>query len=113
MHDFAKTVFIVLCAIFSASVEAEDFVSVVEHNFPYEEVEQTYGAVNIENGRCQQGTPFSVSQRRFQSTKEMDLASQVHDRLRSMGANGFVILELKEETLVKSIKVVPLTCALS
>ena len=111
MHSFAKTFFIVLCVIFSASVKAEDFVSVVEH--PYEEVEQSYGAVNIENGRCQQGTPFSVSQRRFQSTKEMDLASQVHDRLRSMGANGFVILELKEDTLVKSIKVVPLTCALS
>ena len=110
MHIFAKTIFVVLCAIFSAPVEAEDFVSFVEHNFPYEEVDESHGTANIEDGRCRKGVPFSISQSRFRTTYEMNLAEQVHIRLRSMGANGFVIIDLKEDTLVRSIKVVPLTC---
>lgn len=116
MHIFTKTIFIVLCAIFAAPVaadETEEFVSFIEHNFPYEEVDESYGTANIENGQCQKGIPFSISQNRFQTTNEMNLAKQVHERLRSMGANGFVIIELKEETLVRTIKVVPLTCVSS
>ncbi len=112
MHIFSKAIFIVLCAIFSAPVEAEDFVSFVEHNFPYQEVDESYGTANIQDGRCRKGIPFSISQNRFRTTTEMDLAKQVHRRLRSMGANGFVIIDLKEDTLVRSIKVVPLTCVL-
>jgi len=113
MHIFAKTIFVVLCAIFAAPVEADDFVSFVEHNFPYEEVDASYGAANIDDGRCRKGLPFSVSQSRYRTTNKMSLAKQVHERLRSMGANGFVIVNLKEETLVRSIKVLPLTCTVS
>jgi len=113
MHIFSKTIFIVLCVIFAAPVEADEFVSFVEHNFPYEEVDESYGTANIEDGRCRKGIPFSISQSRFRTTNEMNLAKQVHKRLRSMGANGFVIIDLKEDTLVRSIKVVPLTCVLS
>ena len=113
MHIFAKAIFIVLCAIFAAPVEADDFVSFIEHNYPYEVVDESYGTANIDNGRCQKGTPFSISQKRFGTTNEMNLAKQVHEKLRSIGANGFVIIELKEETLVRSIKVVPLTCVLN
>ncbi len=113
MHIFARTIFIVLCAIVAAPVEADDFVSFIEENFPYEEVDESYGTANIENGKCQKGIAFSISQKRFQTTNEMNLAKQVHERLRGMGANGFVIIELKEDTLVRTIKVVPLTCVLN
>jgi len=113
MHIFSTAIFVVLCAIISAPVQADDFVSLVEHNFPYQEVDESYGTAKIQDGRCRKGVPFSISQNRFQTTAKMDLAKQVHARLRSLGANGFMITDLKEDTLVKSIKVVPLTCVLA
>ena len=113
MHISSKAFFVVLCAIFSASVHADDFITLVEKNFPYQEVEESYGVANIEAGRCQEGTPFSISQKRFQNKTNIDLAAQVHERLRSMGANAFVINELQEGTLVRSITVTPLACQLS
>ena len=39
------------------------------------------------------------------------VAEQIHAILRSLGANAFVITELKEDTEVRSITVTPLTCA--
>lgn len=112
MHIFYKVFFVVVCATFSASVQADDFVSLVEQNFPYQEVDESYGAARIQHGRCQQGTPFPISEDRAQASTKMDVARQIHEKLRSLGANAFVITDLKEDTHVRRIMVTPLTCDL-
>ncbi len=93
--------FIALCATFSAPIQADDFVSLVEQNFPSQEVEESYGIAKIQAGRCQEGTPFQIVQERFQVSTKMDVAERIHVRLRSLGANAFVITDLKEDTLVR------------
>jgi hypothetical protein len=101
-----------LCAIFSASIQADDFVSLVQQNFPYEEVDESYGAAKIQEGRCQEGTPFQISQEGSQNSTKMDVAKRIHEKLRSLGANAFVITDLKEDTHIRSIMVTPLACDL-
>jgi hypothetical protein len=110
MHIVQKAVFVILCATFSAYVQADDFISVVEQNFPYQEVDESYGAAKIQEGRCEEGTPFTITQEGFKSGTKMDVAEQIHARISSLGANAFVITELKEDTQVRSITVTPLTC---
>ena len=112
MHIFHKAMFAILCASFSAPVFADDFVSTVEQNFPYHEVDESYGVASIRAGRCRQGTPFSMSLQRSQTSTNLDVASQVHEKLRTLGANAFVIIDIKEDTRVTSIMVTPYTCAL-
>jgi hypothetical protein len=104
--------FIALCTTFSAPIQADDFVSLVEQNFPYQEVEESYGMAKIKEGRCQEGTPFQIVQQLFQVSTKMDVAERIHVKLRSLGANAFVITDLKEDTLVRSITVTPLACDL-
>ena len=112
MHIFYRAFFIVLCATFSAPIQADDFVSLVEQNFPYQEVDESYGATKIQEGRCQEGTPFQISQEGYRTITRMDVAKRIHEKLRSLGANAFVITDLKEDTHVRSIMVTPLTCDL-
>jgi hypothetical protein len=112
MHIFYRTFFVVLCATFSAQIQADDFVALVEQNFPYQEVDESYGSAKIQEGRCQEGTPFPMSQERSQTSTEMDLAQRIHEKLRSLGANAFVITDLKEDSHGRSIMVTPLTCDL-
>lgn len=110
MHIPQKAAFVILCASFAAHVQADDFVSVVEQNFPYEEVDQSYGGAKIQEGRCEEGTPFTIMQDGFKSGTKMDVAERIHAKLLSLGANAFVITELKEDAQVRSITVTPLTC---
>jgi hypothetical protein len=105
MHIFYRAFFVVLCATFSAPIQADDFVSVVEQSFPYQEVDESYGVAKIQEGRCQEGTPFQISQEGSGTSTKME-------KLRSMGANAFVITDLKEDTHVRSITVTPLACDL-
>ena len=112
MRIFYRAFFVASCAAFSAPVQADDFVSLVEDNLPYQEVAESYGTAHIEGRRCQEGTPFRISQEGSQTNTKMDVAKQIHKRLRSLGANAFVIVDLKEDTHVRSITVVPLTCKL-
>lgn len=111
MRILGSASFAILCATISAPIQADDFVSTVERNFPYEEVDLTYGTRKIEEGRCQEGTPFAIIQDDTDTSTKMDVAEQIHTILRSLGANAFVITELKEDTEVRSITVTPLTCA--
>lgn len=104
--------FVVLGAAFSTPIQADDFVSVVERNFPYAEVEHSYGSAKIEEGRCQEGTPFAITQEDSETGTKMDLAEQVHARLRSLGANAFIINDLIEDADGRRIMVTPLTCDL-
>ena len=112
MRIFYTAFFIILCATFSAPSHADDFVSLVVENFPYQEVEESYGNAKIQEGRCQEGTPFQIIQERFQTSTKMDVAKRIHEKLRSLGANAFIITDLEEDTLVRRIKVTPLTCDL-
>ena len=112
MHIFYKAFFVVLCATFSAPIQADDFVSLVEQNFPYQEVDESYGVAKIQDGRCQKGTPFQISQEGSRTSTKMDVAKWVHERIRSLGANAFVITDLKEDTHVRSIMVTPYACDL-
>ncbi len=112
MHMSYRTFFIVLFAAFSAPVQADDLVSQVVQNFPYEEVDKSYGAATIQNGRCREGTPFSISEKRFLASTETELAKLIHEKTRGLGANAFVITDLREDTRVRSVMVTPLTCAL-
>ena len=112
MHMFRRAFFVALCATFSASIQADDFVSLVEENFPYQEVDESYGTAQIKDGQCQEGTPFRISQEGSQTITKMDVAKQIHKRLRSLGANAYVIADLKEDTHVRSITVIPLVCKL-
>lgn len=112
MHIHRRAFFAVLCATFSAPMQADDFVSLVEENFPYQEVDESYGAAQLQDGGCQEGTPFRISQEGSQTITKIDVAKQIHKRLRSLGANAFVIAELKEDTHVRSILVIPLACKL-
>jgi hypothetical protein len=104
--------FIVLCAAFSAPIQADGFVSLVEENFPYKEVETSYGMAKIQEGRCQEGIPFQMFQAVSQTSTKMEVAKRIHERLRSVGANAFVITDLKEDTYVRMIMVTPLACDL-
>jgi len=112
MHILHRVLFVMLCAIFSASIQADDFVSLVQQNFPYEEVDESYGVAKIQEGRCQEGTPFQISQEGSQNSTKMDVAKRIHEKLRSLGANAFVITDLKEDTHIRSIMVTPLACDL-
>ena len=112
MHNFSRTFFIVLCAAFSAPIQANDIVSVVEQNFPYQEVDRFYGATKIEERRCQEGIPFLISQDDSTTGTQMDIAERIHERIRSLGANGLVITDLTEDSRVRRIMVTPLTCDL-
>ena len=112
MHILSKAFFIVLCAVSSASIQADDFVSVVEQNLPYQEVDESYGAATIQEGRCQKGTPFPVSQELSRTSTKIDVAKWIDERIRSLGANAFIITDLREDTQVRSIMVTPLTCDL-
>ena len=113
MHIFSKAFFVVLCAIFAAPIQADDFVSLVEQNFPYQEVDESYGVAKIQEGSCQEGTPFQMSQEASQAGTKMDVARRIHEKLRSMGANAFVITDLEEDTHVRRIMVTPYACDLS
>ena len=104
--------FIVLCATFSAPIQADGFVSLVEKNFPYKVVEESYGIAKIQEGRCEEGTPFQIFEDGSQTSTKMDVATRIHAKLRSLGANAFVITDLKEDTHVRSIMVTPLACDL-
>ena len=110
MHIFYRALFVLLCVTFSSSVQADDFVSLVEQSFPYQEVDESYGAAKIQEGRCQEGTPFQVSQDISRTSTKMDVAKQIHQILQSLGANAFVITDLDEDTRVRSITVTPLAC---
>lgn len=112
MHISYKALVVLLCAAFSAPVHAEDFVSLVEQNFPYREVDQSYGIANIQEGRCQEGTPFVVSQEASKTGTKLDIARQIHARLRALGANAFSTTDMKEDARGRSIVVTPLTCDL-
>ena len=112
MHIFYRAFFVVLCATFSAPIQADDFISLVEQNFPYQEVDESYAVAKIEEGRCQEGTPFQISQEGSQTSTKMDVAKRIHEKLRSLGANAFVITDLKEDTHVRSIMVTPYACDL-
>ena len=112
MHILQRAVLLVLCAMFSAHVQAEDFVSVVEQNFPYKEVDQSYGTAKIHEGRCKEGTPFSMIQKASRTSTTIDLAERIHAKIRSLGANAFVITDLKEDSHVRNITITPLTCDL-
>ena len=113
MHIFYRAFFVTLCATFSAPIQADDFVTLVEQNFPYKEVDESYGAVHIQDGRCQEGTPFPISQKGSRTSAKMDLAKRIHEKLRSLGANAFAITDLNEGAYVVSMMVTPLTCDLS
>ena len=112
MHIFYKAMFAILCASFSAPVFADDFVSTIEQNFPYHEVDESYGVASIHTGRCHEGIPFSMSLERSQTATNLDVANRIHEKLRTLGANAFVIIDIKEDTRVRSIMVTPYTCAL-
>lgn len=112
MHIFYKVIFVFLCASFSAPVFADDFVATVEQNFPYKEVDEAYGVASIQAGLCRAGKPFSISQKRFQASTHIDFASRIHEKLRTLGANAFVIVDIEEDTRVRSISVTPYTCDL-
>ena len=112
MHFIYRVLFVALCATFSAPVQADDFVSVVEQNFPYREVDESYGVAKIQEGRCQEGTPFQIVQEGSRTDTKMDVAKRIHEILRSMGANAFMITDLEEDTHVRSVMVTPLTCDL-
>ncbi len=113
MRIFYTSFFIILCASFSAPSHADDFVSLVVQNFPYQEVEESYGFAKIQEGRCQEGTPFQILQKGSPSSTKMDVAKQIHEKLRSLGANAFIITDLKEDTHVRRIMVTPLACDIS
>ena len=112
MHIFFRTLFVVFCVAFSAPIQANDIVSVVEQNFPYQEVDKSYGAAKIEESRCQEGTPFLISKDGSATSTKMDIAERIHARIRSLGANALVITDLTEDPRVRSIMVTPLTCDL-
>ena len=112
MHISYRAFFVILCAFFSAPIQADDFVSLVEQNFPYQEVDQSYGAAQIQDGRCRKGTPFPISQKGSQSSTQMDVAKRIHEKLRSLGANAFVITNVKEDINVRTMMVTPLRCDL-
>lgn len=112
MHIFFRMFLVALCAAFAAPVQADDIVSVVEQNFPYQEVDRFYGATKIEERRCQEGTPFLISEGDSTTGAKMDIAARIHERIRSLGANGLVITDLTEDSRVRRIMVTPLTCDL-
>jgi len=112
MRIFHRAFFVVLCATFSVPIQADEFVSLVEQNFPYQEVDESYGAAKIQEGRCQEGTPFQITQEGSRTSTKMDVARRIHEKLRGLGANAFVITDLKEDTHVRSITVTPLACDL-
>lgn len=112
MHILIRVFLVALCATLSAPIQAGDFVSVIEKNFPYQEVDESYGVANIKEGRCKEGAPFSISQQRFRTSAKIDVAKQIHEELRRRGANAFVITDLEEDSRVTSIVVTPFTCDL-
>ncbi len=112
MHIFFRIFLVALCVTFSAPIQAGDFVSVVENNFPYQEVDESYGVASIQDGRCQEGTPFSIFHQRSVPSTKIDVAKQIHEELRRRGANAFVITDLKEDSRVRSVVVTPFTCNL-
>lgn len=112
MHILQRVVFVALCATFSAHIQADDFISVVEQNFPYKEADQSYGTAKIQEGRCKEGTPFAMIQDTSKTSTKIDLAERIHARIRSLGANAFVVTDLKEDTHVRNITITPLTCDL-
>jgi hypothetical protein len=112
MHISYVAFFVVLCATFSAPIQADDFISVVEQNFPYQEVDESYGAAKIQEGRCQEGPPFQIVQEDSPTNTKMDVAKQIHETLRGMGANAFLITDLEEDTHIRRVTVTPLTCDL-
>ena len=112
MHMFRKALFVAFCAAFSAPVLADDVVSFVVQNFPYQEVDESYGTTKIEQGQCQEGTPFPIFQEGFDSDAKMDVAKRIHERVRSLGANAFVMIDVAKDTRGRSIMVTPLTCDL-
>ncbi|MGI9232587.1 MAG: hypothetical protein ACR2RD_03060, partial [Woeseiaceae bacterium] len=65
----------------------------VEQNFPYEEVDKSYGATKIEQSQCQEGIPFLITQEDSTARTKLDIAERIHEKLRSLGANGLVITD--------------------
>ena len=112
MHIINRVFLVVICATFSGAIQADDFVSVVEQNFPYQEVDESYGVAKIREGRCRQGAPFQIVEDGSRTSTKLDVAKRIHEILRSMGANAFLITDLKEDAYVRSIMVTPLTCDL-
>ena len=103
---------VTLCVAFSIHAHADEFISLVEENFPYQEVNESFGAAKIAEGRCKEGTPFTITEEDAESDTNMDIAERIHARIRSLGANAFVITDRKEDTRVRQIMVTPLTCEL-
>lgn len=113
MHIFRRTFFVVLCAAFSAPVLADELVAVVEQNFPYEEVDESYGTAKIQEGQCQEGTPFPILQHGFEASAKIDVAKRIHEKIRSLGANAFSMIEVEKDAHTRSLMVTPLTCSLN
>ncbi len=112
MHMSYRAFFVVLFAALSAPVQADDLISQVVQNFPYEEVDESYGTATIQDGRCREGTPFSISEKVFLATTKIELAKLIHQKVRGLGANAFVISDLREDSRARSVLVTPLTCDL-
>lgn len=112
MHSLYKAFFVLLCAAFFAPVQADEFVSVVEENLPYQEVDIPYGTAKIQEGHCKEGKPFPFSPKGFGKTTKLDVARQIHEILLSLGANAFVITDVREDSRLRSMTVTPLVCDL-
>ena len=112
MHITRDLFLVLLFSLFLVPAQADEFVSVVEANLPYQKVDLPYGTARIQEGHCKEGTPFPFAPKGIGKTTKLDVARQIHEILLSLGANAFVITDVKEDSRVRSMTVIPLVCDL-
>lgn len=112
MHKEFIVTLIAVCTALSASARAGDIVSEVEQNYPYQEVTSSFGDAMIDKGRCLEGTPFWIPRAYVESGTSKEIARQIHETIRGLGANAFVLLDYPMNARSSDVKVIPLTCDL-
>lgn len=112
MQILFRFFFFVACAVIAMPVIADDIVAEVKQKLPYHEVEPSYGSAMIAEGRCLAGTPFWMAREASGIGAGKDIAQRIHEKIRDLHANAFVLMDSPENTRTSRIKVVPLTCDL-
>lgn len=112
MHISIRVFLFVVCATLSAPLRAGDIVSAVEQNYPYQEVAPSYGDAMIQAGRCLEGTPFFIPREDTVKGTSEQIARRIHETVRDLGANAFVLVDPDKGARSSHVKVIPLTCDL-
>ena len=112
MQVLIRFFYFVVCVVIAMPAIADDIVAEVEQELPYHEVAPSYGSAMIAEGRCLAGTPFWMERDASGIGAGKDVAQRIHEKIRELHANAFVLVDSPENTRTRRIKVVPLTCDL-